>query len=412
MFVKPRLLVTQAALLAILWVGAAEGQDIRITIPKRSKPTPVQKLNRDGVKAVEKHDYAKAKRLFYQAYLLDPNDPFTLNNLGYVAELEGEIERAQRFYALAAENPSEAMVDQASSPELEGKSVAAVAGQAQESQMQVNRLNVAAIGLMQKDRAPEADILLQRALRIDPKNPFTLNNLGLAQEKQGEWEKALGYYSQAARTGSQEAVIVTVNSKWRGKGIGEVAAENADQIRSLMRKGESVSARVARLNLRGVSALNRNERRTARAYFEEAHRLDPNDAFTLNNMGYVAEMDGDRETANFFYRKAEEAERAGARVDVASRREAEGQQLGSVAEHSNLTVEARMQQELEAKRRRGGPIVLKRRDNTPVVTRPADSQGNPPAMAQPPAQETTPESTPPDDRTNPPAQQQQQQNPR
>jgi tetratricopeptide (TPR) repeat protein len=265
---------------------------------------------------------------------------------------------------------------------------------------------------MQKDRAPEADILLQRALRIDPKNPFTLNNLGLAQEKQGEWEKALGYYSQAARTGSQEAVIVTVNSKWRGKGIGEVAAENADQIRSLMRKGESVSARVARLNLRGVSALNRNERRTARAYFEEAHRLDPNDAFTLNNMGYVAEMDGDRETANFFYRKAEEAERAGARVDVASRREAEGQQLGSVAEHSNLTVEARMQQELEAKRRRGGPIVLKRRDNTPVVTRPADSQGNPPAMAQPPAQETTPESTPPDDRTNPPAQQQQQQNPR
>jgi Flp pilus assembly protein TadD len=410
--VKPRLLVTQAALIAILWAGTAEGQGIRITIPKRSKPTPVQKLNRDGVKAIEKHDYAKAKRLFYQAYLLDPNDPFTLNNLGYVAELEGEIERAQRFYALAAENPSEAMVDQASSPELEGKSVAAVAGQAQESQMQVNRLNVAAIGLMQKDRAPEADILLQRALRIDPKNPFTLNNLGLAQEKQGEWEKALGYYSQAARTGSQEAVIVTVNSKWRGKGIGEVAAENADQIRSLMRKGESVSARVARLNLRGVSALNRNERRTARAYFEEAHRLDPNDAFTLNNMGYVAEMDGDRETANFFYRKAEEAERAGARVDVASRREAEGQQLGSVAEHSNLTVEARMQQELEAKRRRGGPIVLKRRDNTPVVTRPADSQGNPPAMAQPPAQETTPESTPPDDRTNPPAQQQQQQNPR
>lgn len=384
MAVKLRLLVTQAALIAILWAGTAEGQNLRINIPKRSKPTPVQKLNRDGVKAIEKHDYAKAKRLFYQAYLLDPNDPFTLNNLGYVAELEGEIERAQRFYALAAENPSEARVDQASSPELEGQSVAKVAGQAQENQMQVNRLNVAAIGLLQRDRAPEADILLQRALRINPNNPFTLNNLGFAQEKQGEWEKALGYYSQAARTGSQEPVIVTVNSKWRGKTIGDVAAENADQIRSLMRKRESLSARVARLNLRGVSALNRNERRAARAYFEEAHRLDPNDAFTLNNMGYVAEMDGDRETANFFYRKAEEAERAYARVDVASRREAEGQPLGNVAERSNLIVDARMQQELEAKRRQGGPIVLKRRDNTPVVTQPPESQEQPAPQQQNP----------------------------
>jgi Flp pilus assembly protein TadD len=405
MFVKPRLLVAQAALVAILLSGAAEGQDIRIRLPKRSKPTPVQKLNRDGVKAIEKHDYAKAKRLFYQAYLLDPNDPFTLNNLGYVAELDGEVERAQRFYDLAAENPSEARVDQASSPEFEGKSVAAVAGQAQNMQMQVNRLNVAAIGLLQKDRAPEADTVLQRALRLDPKNPFTLNNLGYAQEKQGEWEKALGYYSQAAGTGSQEPVIVTVNSKWRGKTIQEVASENANHMRRQMHEGESQSARVARLNLRGVSALNRNERRAARAYFEEAHRLDPNDAFTLNNMGYVAEMDGDRETADFFYRKAEEAERADARVDVASRREAEGQRLGDVAGHSNLTIEARMQQELEAKRRQGGPIVLKHRDKTPVVTRPAETQQTPRAVAQPPGEEPTLENAPPDNQPAQPPQQ-------
>jgi len=45
----------------------AEEKTLRISIPKRSKPTPVQALNRDGVKAVEKHDYAKAKKLFYKA---------------------------------------------------------------------------------------------------------------------------------------------------------------------------------------------------------------------------------------------------------------------------------------------------------------------------------------------------------
>ena len=42
-----------------LWAG-----DLRITIPKRSKPTPVQALNREGVKAVEKHQLEKAQKLF------------------------------------------------------------------------------------------------------------------------------------------------------------------------------------------------------------------------------------------------------------------------------------------------------------------------------------------------------------
>ena len=32
------------------------GKDLRISIPKRTKPTPVQKLNRDGVKQIEKHN--------------------------------------------------------------------------------------------------------------------------------------------------------------------------------------------------------------------------------------------------------------------------------------------------------------------------------------------------------------------
>src|SRR5437660_1171216 len=95
------------ALLVVLAVCAARA-DVRLSIPKRTKPSPVQQLNRDGVRAVQKRDYAKAKRLFYKAYLLDPNDPFTLNNLGYIAELDGELDRAQRYYALAAELSSDA----------------------------------------------------------------------------------------------------------------------------------------------------------------------------------------------------------------------------------------------------------------------------------------------------------------
>jgi len=76
----------------------AHGADLRITIPRRSALTPVQRLNRDGVEAVQKHEFDKAEALFYKAYLFDPADPFTLNNLGYVSEKDGDLETAQFFY--------------------------------------------------------------------------------------------------------------------------------------------------------------------------------------------------------------------------------------------------------------------------------------------------------------------------
>jgi Flp pilus assembly protein TadD len=364
---KSRSLVVISVFLLGLAAGTARAGDLRITLPKRSKPTPVQQLNRDGVKAIEKHDYDKAKKLFYKAYLLDPNDPFTLNNLGFIAELEGEVERAQRYYALAAEQNSDALVDQASAAEAEGKPISKVAGTAETSGMQINRINVQAIALLNKDRAAEADLLLQKALALDAKNAFTLNNLGYAKEKEGEFEAALNYYTQAAQRNSGEPVVVTVNSEWRGQAISSVAANNATNVRRLMERAQDRDARVARLNLQGVSALNRNDRRAARQYFEQAYKLDPSDAFTMNNMGYLAELDGDRETADFYYDRAREANRNSARVTVATRKEAEGRRVAEVAGSNDQKVQDRIEIGRQARQRQGGQIQLKRRDNTPVV---------------------------------------------
>ena len=106
------------SLLLGLFVGGvmlAHGAEFRINIPKRTEATPVQKLNREGVKEIQKHHIEKAEKLFYKAYLLDPDDPFTLNNLGYISELQGKVERAQRYYELAAkENNSETVIAAAS----------------------------------------------------------------------------------------------------------------------------------------------------------------------------------------------------------------------------------------------------------------------------------------------------------
>ncbi len=69
----------------------------------------------------------------------------------------------------------------------------------------------------------EADTLLQQALALDPKNAFTLNNMGVAKESQGEYGEAPNYYNAAANTHVEEPVIVTMNGSWRGKAVSDIA---------------------------------------------------------------------------------------------------------------------------------------------------------------------------------------------
>ena len=364
---RPSPLVLSAVLALVLSVGAAHAKDIRISLPKRTKPTPVQKLNQDGVKAIQKHKIDQARKLFYKAYLLDPDDPFTLNNLGYISEINGDIERAQRYYELAAENTSDATIDRASTKEYKGKTIAEVGGHAADAQMQINRYNVQAMGLLMKDRAPEADLVLEKALQLDPRNPFTLNNLGFAKEKEGEYEKALTFYSKAANSNSEERIIVAVNKSWRGRRINDVARSNVSALRKLMEKEDSPEMKVARLNLQGVSAMNRNDHVTARQDFERAYKIDPNDAFTLNNMGFLAEMDGDRETADFYYGKAQDANKNKAIAAVATRKDVEGKPIRTVAEYGDNMISARMEAERAERERQGGPVLLKKRDGSSIV---------------------------------------------
>ncbi len=363
--IRPR---TLAVALFAFSLGASTlyAGDLRIPLPKKSKYTPVQKLNRDGVAAVQKHEYDKAKKLFYKAYLVDPNDPFTLNNLGYLAELEGDTDRAQRFYQLSSEQNSDAIVDKASNDLYEGKPVSAVAGNAEEKGIKVNRLNSEAIALLNKDRAPEADLVLQKALTVDSRNPVTLNNLGYAKEKEGELEAAYQFYNASASTRSRERIEISADKNWRGREISSVAAENAKKLRKRMSE-DSVESRVAILNLRGVSAMNRNDRRAARDFIQQAYKLAPTDAFTLNNMGYLAEVDGDRETADYYYDRARDANQRGARITLATRKELEGKKIGEVAEQTDNLVLTRIDQDRIARQQQGGPVMLHRRDNTAVV---------------------------------------------
>ena len=367
---------TAAVLGACLAQHAAAG-DIRISIPKRSRLTPVQRLNREGVEAVNKHQYEKAKNLFYKAYLFDPGDPFTLNNLGYVAELEGQAERAHRFYELATMQATDALIDRASSSKLEGESLQSAITAIRDLPMQVNRANVNAVRLLSQGRVREADAILLQALTLDPRDPFTLNNMGVAKEAEGEYAEALHYYDRAASAGVEDPVVVTMNAAWKGRPISQMARESADHLRSRMKTLQTNEATVALLNLRGVSALNRNDWSGAWKDFSEAFSLAPGNAFSLNNQGYMAEMNGDLETAQEFYREARTAGKSGEPVGLATRAGAEGASLFTVANESENQVSGAIESAGALKRRKQGPIRLQRRDGRPLPPSPEALSSHP-----------------------------------
>lgn len=166
---------TLCAVVALVAVGALphawarEGRTLMI--PMRSRLSPVQKLNREGVEAVKRHQYDKAQGLFYKAYLYDPADPFTLNNLGYISEVQGQLDRAHKFYELAAEQSSDANIDVSSQKHLKGQPMKAALVELKDRTMRVNRMNIEAMRMLQQGRNFEAIDSLKQTLALDTQNP-------------------------------------------------------------------------------------------------------------------------------------------------------------------------------------------------------------------------------------------------
>lgn len=373
--------VAAMAVMAIVEPRAWAGDVLKITIPRHSELTPVQKLNRDGVEAVKKHQYEKAASLFYKAYLYDPADPFTLNNLGYISELHGELDRAHKFYTLASEQGSNANIDRSNAKQLEGKPMQSAFQNLQDVTMRVNRMNVSALSLLSSDSGSQAVSLLQEALRLEPQNPFTLNNLGVAYEAVGDYDNAMKYYVEAAELRSSEPVVISLDRSWRGKQVSAMASLSAQRLDQRIRNMGNAEVTSELFTLRGVYAANQNDWLTAKQDFLHAYSLDPASAFSLNNRGFVAEMEGDLETAQFFYDKARKAGNSDARVGLATQRAEEGKKLFAVATDSDHQVDVMLDRYSQQRHLETGPIELTPRGNT------LDGNSSAPAVRPSPSDE-------------------------
>lgn len=389
-----KLMMEVSVLLAAAFAPVAWGRDLTITLPKASKWSPVQRLNRQGVEAVNKHQYAKAEALFYKAYLYDPADPFTLNNLGFVSEYQGQLDQANKFYQLAAKQSCDAAIDLSSAKDLQNKPMRVALDGLQNLPMRVNRMNVEAMRMLSQGRGFESVALLEQASALDPKNPFTLNNLGVANEAIGDYPNALKNYNLAATSHSLEPVIVTVDRSWAGKPVSEMAAASAKRLQKRLRDANSAETQAAMLNMRGVFAANQNNWSAAEQDFLRAYSIDPGNAFSVNNRGYVAEHEGDLESAQFFYQKARREPGAGGRIGLATEQTAEGHSLLTVVNDSDRKVDGALEVYSRERHTETAPVELTPRGAGSTQESTPQSQGTPTRPSTSPANQTAPPTSP------------------
>jgi len=183
-----------------------------------------------------------------------------------------------------------------------------------------------------------------------------------------------------------------LDRSWRGKPVSKMAAESARRLEERIQKMDAAETQAAMFSLRGVFATNKNDWLEARQDFLQAYSLDPTGAFSLNNRGYVAEMDGDLESAQFFYDRARKAGDSSSRVGLATLQSAEGKRLFTVAGDSNQQVDGELDKYSEDRHRQTGPIELTPRDSKSngISSVPRDKPSSseslitvPPAVPQP-----------------------------
>jgi tetratricopeptide (TPR) repeat protein len=131
-------------------------------------------------------------------------------------------------------------------------------------------LNNGGIVLTEADRPAEAVPLFKQAIEIDPWNPLIWLNLGIAQEKLGDYEEALDSFEHCLVIDDESAAA------WGEMGLIYYEQKDYDQAENCYQAALERDERALKTwNNLGVLYFNQGSYENARTCFEEAVFLSP-----------------------------------------------------------------------------------------------------------------------------------------
>lgn len=216
--------------------------------------------------------------LYEHMIRVDPRSAPPYYNLGLVLAERGDLAAAaERFAAALAANPRHDAAQRELGFTLEKLGRTAEAIPHFEEALRINPRFVAAhvnlgLALLKQNRADDAMRHFQTAVELDPNDCDAQLGIGLAFKKQGRWEDALRHFEKArALAPDNYHVHHHLAGLWVARGDYPAAVPHMQRAAALRPNASDVQY------VLGVTLLRAGRPDDARAAFEAALRLNPND---------------------------------------------------------------------------------------------------------------------------------------
>ncbi|WP_197281999.1 tetratricopeptide repeat protein [Dethiosulfatarculus sandiegensis] len=156
----------------------------------------------------------KARALLEKNLSLKPDEPDLMVGLAALLEVDGDLKQAEKLLLRASEQESGnaeihfrlgVVLDKLSRKEEAMKSLRKAI---ELDDHHARALNYVGYTLAEKgEDLDEAELLIRRALAVEPYSGFILDSLGWIYYKRGQYDKALVYLERAALSGEEDSVI-------------------------------------------------------------------------------------------------------------------------------------------------------------------------------------------------------------
>jgi tetratricopeptide (TPR) repeat protein/predicted Ser/Thr protein kinase len=223
---RTRILLVGIPLAVVIVIAAVVVTQMRQRAALAPNRTVAQQYNERAQEAEGRGEIGTARDLYRKAIIADTSYALAWNNLGSLALGERDSAEAERcFRRAAAADPSspEGLYNLASLRSDRGDSVSAE--EFYRASLRANPGYVPSYNnlgrlLLETGRAAEAADVLDRALALDPQEPYAvfipylLKNRGLAAQQLGEDDAALEFWTRGAARDSSNAELRRLIAEW------------------------------------------------------------------------------------------------------------------------------------------------------------------------------------------------------